>query len=93
MLLNCWTKQLQIFQVHRSYDVEGIGQHLMYNVFSCKCFSYLTLGRSNFKLCRRIGDMMWRVLINSLFDIEPKVKAKGKKAGICNGLPSTAALV
>ena len=36
---------------------------------------------------------MSRVLGNILCDIDPKVKAIGKKAGICNGVPSTAALV
>ena len=28
------------------------------NVFSCKCISFLTIGHSNFKLCRCIGHMM-----------------------------------
>ena len=38
---------------------------------------------------------MWRVLGNILCDLvsDPKVKVKGKKAGICYGVPSTAALV
>ena len=30
---------------------------------------------------------------NILCDLDPKVKVKGKKLGICNGVPSTAALV
>ena len=28
-----------------------------YNVFSCKCIASLSAGRSNFKFCRRIGDV------------------------------------
>ena len=36
---------------------------------------------------------MWRVLGNTLCDLDPKVKVKGKKVGICDGVPSTAALV
>ena len=28
-----------------------------------------------------------------LYDLDPKVKVIGKKAGICDGVPSTAALV
>ena len=37
--------------------------------------------------------MMYRALGNILCDLDPKVKVKGKKAGICDGVPSTAALV
>ena len=37
--------------------------------------------------------MMWRVLGSILFDLDPDPKVKGKKAGICDGVPSTAALV
>ena len=36
---------------------------------------------------------MWRVLGNILCDLDPNVKVKGKEAGICDGVPSTAALV
>ena len=36
---------------------------------------------------------MQRVLGNILCDLDPKVKVKGKKAGICDGVPSTAVLV
>ena len=36
---------------------------------------------------------MKRVLGNILCDLDLKVKVKGKKAGICDGLPSTAAPV
>ena len=33
------------------------------------------------------------VLGNILCNLDPKVKVKGKEAGICDGVPSTAALV
>ena len=33
---------------------------------------------------------MWRVLGNILCDLDLKVKVKGKKADICDGVPSTA---
>ena len=36
---------------------------------------------------------MWKVLSYILCDLDPKVKVIGKKAGICDGVPSTAALV
>ena len=36
---------------------------------------------------------MKRVLGKFLRDLDPKVKVKDKKAGICDGVPSTAALV
>ena len=36
---------------------------------------------------------MWKVLSYILFDLIPKVKVIGKKAGICDGVPSTDALV
>ena len=36
--------------------------------------------------------MMKRVLGIILCDLDTKVKVKGKKAGICDGVPSTAAL-
>ena len=36
---------------------------------------------------------MEKVLSYILCDLDPKVKVKGKKAGICDGVPSTAALV
>ena len=36
---------------------------------------------------------MLRVLDNILCDLDPKVLVKGKKAGICDGVPSTTALV
>ena len=36
---------------------------------------------------------MWMVLGSILCDLDPNVKVKGKKAGICGGVPSTAALV
>ena len=34
-----------------------------------------------------------QLLGNILCDLDPKEKAKGKKVGICDGVPSTAALV
>ena len=45
-----------------------------------------------------MGHMMWRVLGNIFWatlyvTLTPKVKAKGKQAGICDGVLSTAALV
>ena len=36
---------------------------------------------------------MKRVLGNSLCDLDPKVKVKGKAVGFCEGVPSTATLV
>ena len=36
---------------------------------------------------------MKKVLNYILCDLDPKVKFVGKKAGICDGVPSTAALV
>ena len=36
---------------------------------------------------------MLKVLSNILCDIGPKVKVIGHKAGICDGVPSTSALV
>ena len=36
---------------------------------------------------------MLKVLSNSLCDLDPKVKVIGQKAGICDGVPSTSALV
>ena len=36
---------------------------------------------------------MLKVLINILCDLDPKVKVIGQKAGICDGVPSTSALV
>ena len=36
---------------------------------------------------------MLKVLSNILCDLDPKVKVIGQKAGICDGLPSTSALV
>ena len=36
---------------------------------------------------------MLKVLSNILCDLDPKVKAIGQKAGICDGVPSTSALV
>ena len=36
---------------------------------------------------------MLKVLSNILCDLDPKVKVIGQKAGICNGEPSTSALV
>ena len=36
--------------------------------------------------------MMLRVLRNILCGLDSKVKVKGKKGGICDGVPSTAAL-
>ena len=61
--------------------------------FSCKCISSLTAGHSNFKVCRCIGDMVYRVLGNILCNLGPKVKVIGKKADICDGGPLTAAIV
>ena len=62
-------------------------------MFSCKCISSLTVGHINFKLCRYISVMMWRVLGSILCNLDPKVKVKGKEPRICDGAPSTAALV
>ena len=36
---------------------------------------------------------MLKVLSNILCDLYPKVKVIGQKAGICDGVPSTSALV
>ena len=36
---------------------------------------------------------MLKVLSSILCDLDPKVKVIGQKAGICNGVPSTSALV
>ena len=36
---------------------------------------------------------MLKVMSCILCDLDPKVKVKGQKAGICNGVPSTSALV
>ena len=36
---------------------------------------------------------MLKVLSSILCDLDPKVKVIGQKAGICDGLPSTFALV
>ena len=36
---------------------------------------------------------MLKVLSSILCDLDPKVKAIGQKAGICDGVPSTSALV
>ena len=36
---------------------------------------------------------MLKVLRNILYDLDPKVKVIGQKAGICDGVPSTSALV
>ena len=36
---------------------------------------------------------MLKVLSNILCDLDPKVKVVGQKAGICDGVPSTSALV
>ena len=36
---------------------------------------------------------MLKVLSYILCDLDPKVKAIGQKAGICDGVPSTSALV
>ena len=62
-------------------------------MFFCKCSLSLTIGHSNFKLYRCIGHIMLKVLSNILCDLDPKVKAICQKAGICDGVPSTSALV
>ena len=36
---------------------------------------------------------MLKVLSYILFDLDPKVKVIGQKVGICDGVPSTSALV
>ena len=36
---------------------------------------------------------MLKVLSSILCDLDPKVKALGQKVGICDGVPSTSALV
>ena len=36
---------------------------------------------------------MLKVLSYILYDLDPKVKVIGQKAGICDGVPSTSALV
>ena len=36
---------------------------------------------------------MLKVLSNIFCDLDPKVKVIGQKAGICDGVPSTSALV
>ena len=40
-----------------------------------------------------MGHIMLKVLSNILCDLDPKVKVIGQKAGICDGVPSTSALV
>ena len=62
-------------------------------MYFCKCFFSLTIGLSNFKLYRCIGHIRLKVLSNILCDLDPKVKVIGQKAGICDGVPSTSALV
>ena len=37
--------------------------------------------------------MIWRALDNILCDLDLKVKVIDQKAGICDGVPSTSALV
>ena len=64
-----------------------------YSIFFCKCFFSLTIGHSHFKLYRCIGHIMLKVLSYILCDLDPKVKVIGQKAGICDGVPSTSALV
>ena len=64
-----------------------------YSVFFCKYFFSLTIGHSNFKLYRCICHIMLKVLSYILCDLDPKVKVIGQKAGICDGVPSTSALV
>ena len=82
-------------QVHRSHDVEGAGLYFVTlmsrsnTVFSFKCISK-TVGHSSFKLCRCIAHMMLRVLGQFSCNLDSKVKVNGKKAGICDGVPSTA---
>ena len=44
-------------------------------------------------IMRCFGDTMQRVLGNLLCDIDLKEKLNCKKASICDGVPSTAALV
>ena len=56
-------------------------------------YAALTIGHSNFKLYRCIGHIMLKVLSNILCDLDPKVKVIGQKAGICDGVQSTSALV
>ena len=63
-----------------------------YSVFFVNT-SYLTIGHSNFKLYRCICHIMLKVLSYILCDLDPKVKVIGQKAGICDGVPSTSALV
>ena len=36
---------------------------------------------------------MLKILSNILCDLDPKVKVIGQKTGICDGVPSTSALV
>ena len=77
----------QNVQVHRSHGVEGTRQCFVLpwsqragqrsnNLFSCKCISSLTVGRSNFKLCRCIGHMAYSLLGNVLCGHGPKVQVK-----------------
>ena len=77
--------------------MEGTGKHLCdlrsNNALPCKRIFSLTVEFSNFKFCRCMGHMVCRVLGNILCNLDPKVKVKGKKAGICDCVPSTAALV
>ena len=84
LLLNCWTEHLQVLHVHRSYVLEGTGQYRI---------SSLTVRHSKFKLCRCIGNIVGMVLGNTLCNLDPKVKLKGTKAGICESVPLTATLV
>ena len=64
-----------------------------HKVYFCKCFFSLTIGHSNFKLYRCIDHIMLKVLSYILYDLDPKVKVIGQKAGICDGVTSTSALV
>ena len=84
---------------------------------SCKCICFLIVGCSNFKCCRCIVHMIWRVLGNISCGLDAKVKLcicivnaspqkpldiatfcvtliprsrSEIKAGICDGVPSTA---
>ena len=45
-------------------------------VFTSKCISSLTLRHSTFKPCRLISHIMLKVLGNTSFDFEPKVKGQ-----------------
>ena len=56
--------------------------HVMYFLVDAYSPKPLDVVTSHLRRC--IGHMMWRVLGYILCDLDPKVKVKGKKVGICD---------